>query len=274
MANFMVPTNAKLAKGDDISSFDLPVDREVTLLQWGGDFSGNKLKPIIFGNANGLSIKVLPDKIPAASTLFKVSAKQTPATITIGAFVATTGADFSEHLTINVKPSPTKHPGYDFDLLAEMAASNDAKKIKLYSELMKNPKPLVEQNTAPGHYNCGDFTGGYGTKFFGKPTSTDNFAYYRKPTSTAMEDLRFDTAQMKRGIARIQSLLRQGISVRVWPIHAGGFGATIRASDATHYATIVGYGPNKFLFIDPWPDGSNFPYDGGMYPPLRKHPTF
>jgi hypothetical protein len=39
MANFKISEN-----GEDISWFDLPLNREIKLLQWGGDASGNKLE--------------------------------------------------------------------------------------------------------------------------------------------------------------------------------------------------------------------------------------
>ena len=127
----------------------------------------------------------------------------------------------------------------------------------------------MKQNTESGHYNCGDVSAGYGKRLFDNPTTTAFFAYYLPPTSDKVDDLRFNPQQMNGAIGRIKASLNKGISIRVWLIHDDGFGKVISARDATHFVTIIGYGGTKFLYLDPWPDGSKFQYEGGMYPKLN-----
>ncbi|MGN6308312.1 MAG: hypothetical protein ACTHNN_01995 [Xanthobacteraceae bacterium] len=266
MANFKIPED-----GEDIHSFDLPTGRKVTLLQWGGDAGGNKLKLAV---DSGVSLDVLPTKLPAASTAFTLESTVPGAVVRVSAVVDGTTQKYSSDLVVNVKGKPKKHVGYDFDLISNLAITGNAKDIRNYSQMMVDPEPLLGQNTAEGHYNCGDVSASYGSKLFHKPTSVTYNAYYLKPTSKKMEDLRFNPDQMRNAIGRIRNLLRQGTSVRVWLIHDDGFGSVIQSTDATHFVTIVGCGGNNFLYIDPWPGGSRFPYDGGMYPPRRAPRTF
>ena len=54
---------------NDISSFTIPQGRSVKLVQWGGDWSGNKLE-LDLKSAGGIDMTVHADKLSAASTLF------------------------------------------------------------------------------------------------------------------------------------------------------------------------------------------------------------
>ena len=269
MANFKIPQD-----GEDISSFDLPLKRDIALVQWGGDFSGNKLSlSVSSGSSFGL-IDVKPTKLPSAFTEFILKGLSAPSTFKVSAYVPGTSNKFSEDLTVNVLPSASKHPGYSVDLISSMAIKGDAKKLRLYSQMFKDPVPVLQQDTRPHHFNCGDVAANYGKKLFGKDTSTTYNAYYNTPTSDKMDDLRFEPSRMSGAIGRIKSLLDNGTSVRVWIVDNDGFSKFIQPTDPTHFVTIVGYGANKFLYIDPWPDGSNFPYNGGMYKPRVSPPTF
>ena len=140
--------------------------------------------------------------------------------------------------------------------------------------MMTDPEPILKQDTTAGHYNCGTVSENYGQKFFHNKTSVTYFAYYLSPTSDKMADLRFDPKRMAASIALIQNLVRQGIPVRVWIVHDDGFGKVISETDPTHFVAIVGYGGNRFLYIDPWPSGSALGYNGNMYPPKTTSPTF
>jgi hypothetical protein len=85
-----------------------------------------------------------------------------------------------------------------------------------------------------------------------------------------MVDLRFNPTLVEHGIQKIQLHLRRGTPVRVWLIHHDGFShPVIRGDTRTHYLTIVGFSANKFLYLDPWPNGSRLDYQGGMYPKKR-----
>lgn len=266
MANFMIPHNAKRAEGEDVSTFDLPLGRTLTLLQWGGDSGGNKLVPTVVGKAAPVHVDVLPDKIPAASTLFKVTGNTAPASAKIAAFVLGTARNYSESLTINVLPEARKHPTYAVDLVSEMATKGDARRVALYSRLMKNPDPLVGQDMGKAKLDCGDVAATYGGKLFGKKTDLTINAYFTVPSTKTklLADLRFDPVRMKATIAKLQNLLNHGISARVEVVFRDGF--NVGRSMGTHFVTLVGYGGNKFLSIDPLPGFSKFPYDGGMYP--------
>jgi hypothetical protein len=166
---------------------------------------------------------------------------------------------------VNVKGAPQKHPGFEVDLLSKLAISGNGNDIATYTKVVQANKVLLEQNTTAGKYNCGDVSAGYGPKIFNTPASVTYNVYYKTPTSNKMADLRFDPVQMQGAISRIKALLFKGTPVRVWLIHDDGFGQQIQGSDATHFSTIFAYGGGKFLYLDPWPDGSVMSYEGGMY---------
>jgi len=262
MAHFEIPEN-----GEGITAFNIPyLGKPLTLMQWGGDAAGNQLALNFDPGPPAVELKIIK-KMPAASTLFTVRGLMDDCTVTLNAFIPGTAQTYAKELTFNVLGKPVNHPGYTVDLLAQLAQSSSAKKVHLYNLVMTKPAPLLKQNTERGHYNCGDVSASYGGKLFGAKTSVANYAYYLPPTSDRMADLRFDANTMRLRINSIRGLLNQGVSVRVWLVHDDGFGTHITATDPTHYVTIVGYGEGKFLFIDPWPQGSAFRYAGGMYPP-------
>ncbi|MEO8127789.1 MAG: hypothetical protein ABJF23_14980 [Bryobacteraceae bacterium] len=266
MANFKIGEN-----GLDISSFDLPLNRTIRLLQWGGDFSGNKLEVTLTSSTPSVTLAVLPDKLPAASTAFTVKGTVSPVQVTVGAFVAGSAMAqrFSEDLKIKVCGEPTRQPGYSVDMLSELASTGNAKQIHVYSQIVTGPstdRNILSQNTTAGHYNCGDVAGAYGSKIFAKPTHTNYYRYYLTPTSDKMADLRFDDKMVRNGISRMKAFLDKRVSVRLWAIHHDGFAKFIVGDTRTHYLTVIGYSGDKFLYIDPWPSGSKLQYDGGMYP--------
>jgi len=84
-------SNFKLSEHDkDISSFVIPQSRSVKLVQWGGDWAGNKLE-LDLKTAGGVDIIVHSDKLSAASTLFTLVGRIHYATGKISAFVAGSG---------------------------------------------------------------------------------------------------------------------------------------------------------------------------------------
>ena len=265
MANFKIPEN-----GEDISWFDLPLNRTMKLLQWGGDLSGNKLALSLDRSIPSVDLKVLPDKVSAASTLFTLKGTVSGTDCGVTACVAGSTDRYSEDLKIHVGGVPTKQPGYTVDLLSDVALSGNEMRVHRYSRIMKDPstdKHILSQDTRAGHFNCGDVAADYGAKIFSQPTFTSYFVYYLPPSSDKMADLRFSPNSVRDGIAKIKANVGKGTPVRVWLIHDDGFSTPVIHGDwRTHFLTIIGFSGTKFLYLDPWPTGSFLDYDGGMYP--------
>jgi len=269
VANFKVSLH-----GDNIDHFDIPVNREIKLLQWGGDRSGNRLNVALEPHASPtIRLDVLDEPLPAASTSFTVIGSAPGVTAKVMASASGPQDPYCGDLYVNVKDEAKKHPGYEVDLISNLAIKGDAQDLYNYSRMMIDPEPILQQNIV-GRLNCGTVSENYGPKFFHTKASLAYNAYYLPPTSSRMDELRFDPNRMRSSFDRIQKLLRQGTPVRVWLVHADGFNKTITLSDPTHFVLIVGYGGNQFLYIDPWPDGSKFPYNGNMYPPKTTLHTF
>ncbi|QCI63443.1 C39 family peptidase [Phreatobacter stygius] len=267
MANFKIPEN-----GRDISSFDLPLDRTIRLLQWGGDPQGNRLDVALDRSVAGVTLTALSAKQPAASTLFEVKGTAIGTTFGVAAYLPGTTQRYSKDLKMRVCGEPVNQLGYTVDLIAQLAANGSAKQVYLYSRILSDPSDsthILSQNTTAGQYNCGDVAAGYGTKIFTKPTHTAYFTYYLPPQSDKMADLRFNANRLKLGIAKIKTMLDKGTPVRVWLIHHDGFKPIIQGDTRTHFLTIVGYSATKFLCLDPWPGGSELDYQGGMYAKTR-----
>jgi hypothetical protein len=266
MANFKVSAN-----GPDIGEYDLPLGRNMKLLQWGGDPRGNRLALALDPPGRGAELTVLPDNVSAASTLFALKSNSQGTSFRVTASQQGDGRTpgFSEALQVTVCGAPKKQPGYEVDLLADLAAHGSSYQAYAYARIMKdkgNFGHFLSQNTTPGHYNCGDVAASYGRKVFGKETFTASIAYYLPAKTDQIADLRFNPTLVEHGIQKIQLHLRRGTPVRVWLIHHDGFShPVIHGDPRTHYLTIVGFSSNKFLYLDPWPGGSILKYSGGMY---------
>src|SRR5262249_19785836 len=155
----------------------------------------NKLRIALDRSLANVNLKVLPDKVSAASTLFTIKGTATPLDFGVTACVAGTAQRYSEDLKIHVGGSPTKQPGYTVDLLSDVALTGNAVQIHQYSRIVKDPSDnthILSQDTRRGHFNCGDVAAGYGKKIFSKPASLSYFVYYLPPTSDKMADLRFN----------------------------------------------------------------------------------
>ncbi len=264
MANFKISEN-----GEDISWFDLPLNRTMRLLQWGGDLSNNKLALALDRSLPSVDLKVLPDSVSAASTLFTLKGTANGAEFSVTASVAGTTQRYSEDLKVHVGGDPTKQPGYTVDLLSDVALHGNSLQVYRYSRIMRDPPNnthILSQRTGGGVLNCGDTAAGYGPKIFSKDTYTNYYQYYLPPTSDKMADLRFNANAVRDGISKIKVFLSKGVPVRVWLIHHDGFSRPVIHGDPrTHFLTIIGFSATKFLYLDPWPTGSFLDYDGGMY---------
>lgn len=282
MANFKIPENK-----EDISWFDLPLNRTMTLLQWGGDATGNKLKLALDRSLPSVILTVLPDKTPAASTLFTLKGSAVTSEFGVTACVAGTTIRYSEDLKVQIRNEPTKQPGYTVDLLSDVALNGNALQVYRYSRIMRNPswdETHILSQRRSGRLNCGDTAAAYGVisnpdpnyylnastykakRIFSKSVYTGGKQYYLPPKSDKMADLRFDANLVRGGIAKIKKYLSDGHPVRVWLIHHDGFARpVIRGDTRTHYLTIIGFSATKFLYLDPWGGGSLLQYDGGMY---------
>lgn len=280
MANFKIPEN-----NEDISWFDLPLNRTMKLLQWGGDATGNKLKLALDRSLPSVVLTVLPDKVPAASTLFELKGSSVTSEFGVTASVAGTTVRYSKDLKVQVGNNPTKQPGYTVDLLSDVALYGNALQVYRYSRIMRDPPNathILSQKTT-GKLDCGDTAAAYGVisnpksylnasiykakHLFSKEVYLNYQLYYLPPTSDKMADLRFKANLVRDGIAKVKYMLSKGQPVRVWLIHHDGFARPVIQGDTrTHYLTIIGFSATKFLYLDPWPGGSSLQYDGGMYP--------
>ncbi|MEQ1952941.1 hypothetical protein [Mesorhizobium sp. CN2-181] len=268
MANFQIYETK-----EDISAFDLPLNRDVKLRQYGGDRDGNRLEVTLApGGPGGVDLTVLPEKLDAASTAFNARGTRQGAYVEISAFVAGSGQTqyYSKNLGLTVHGAPTKNAGYDVDLLSNLAISGNGAQILTYTRIFHGSagkSNMLSQDPDKPVLDCGDVAGAYGAKLFGKATNTDWIAYYLPPKTSKRADLRFEPGQMRAKIARIKRLLDQNISVRVWVVDDDGFSIPFIQSNAnnTHFITLIGYAASKFMMIDPWPGGSSLNYDGGMY---------
>lgn len=82
MANFKISMT-----GTDIGEFDLPVGREMKLVQWGGDASGNRLELVVNPPVSSAELNILPDKLGAASTAFALKGNTAGVSFKVSAFV-------------------------------------------------------------------------------------------------------------------------------------------------------------------------------------------
>jgi hypothetical protein len=241
------------------------------LLQWGGDPGGNQLGLGLDPPTPSVELKVLPDKVSAASTVFTLKGNAEGVSCRVRASQSSGGRakGFSEDLKVNVCGAPTNQPGYSVDLVADLAANGSSYQVYAYHRIMNDSatdEHILSQDIRRGHFNCGDVAASYGRKIFGKETFTTNVQYYLPAKTDQIADLRFDPTLVEHGIQKIQLLLRRGTPVRVWLIHHDGFShPVIRGDPRTHYLTIVGFSSNRFLYLDPWPAGSVLYYTGGMY---------
>jgi hypothetical protein len=241
------------------------------LLQWGGDPSGNQLELGLDPPTPSVELKVLPDKVSGASTLFTLKSNAHGVSCRVRASLPNGSRvrGFSNDLKVNVCGAPTNQPGYAVDLVAALAAHGSSYQADAYTRIMLGPdsnEHILSQDTRGGHYNCGDVAASYGRKIFGKETFTTSILYYLPAKTDQRADLRFNPTLVEHGIQKIQLHLRRGTPVRVWLVHHDGFShPLIRGDPRTHYLTIVGFSSNKFLYLDPWPYGSVLDYAGGMY---------
>lgn len=193
----------------------------------------------------------------------------------------------------------TNHSGMTVDLLAELLGrAKDARKNSLYDRILdsSNNRPetidltnLIPSNNQSHPFNqegsddngvrkrkgntltCGDEMKNFGESAMGGVEL--NFFPYHKirkdligKGSTDRKLMEYDAAQLARGVTKIRSLLDGKKPVRVVTIHDDvTYAAPLGTIVPQHYITIVGYGDgNKFLYIDPWPGGSNLSYTGGI----------
>jgi hypothetical protein len=163
MANFKIPENK-----EDISWFDLPLNRTMKLLQWGGDATGNKLKLALDRSLPSVVLNVLPDKVPAASTLFTLQGSAITSEFGVTACVTGTTNRYSADLKVQVGNSPTKQPGYTVDLLSDVALHGNTLQVYRYSRIMRDPPNnthILSQRTT-GVLNCGNTAAAYDQRYY------------------------------------------------------------------------------------------------------------
>jgi hypothetical protein len=271
MANFKIGEN-----GQDTTSFDIPCGREVKLVQWGGDAEGNRLELGFSDATAGFSLAPYSTKMAAASTLFGVRGNTPNSSVRITACVA--GSSHSQHyskpLQIICRGTPHNQPGYEVDLVANLAMNGNAKQIQSYSDMVNqernNCSDVLSQNVQT--MNCGDTARDYGKNIFGVKTYQGMQKYYLPSKSRKMMDLKFNPKIVTAGFARIKAIIAKGQPVWLWCVHGDGFAMPeINEKHPAHYVAAVGFSGHKLLYLDPWPHGSRLVYDGGMYPKQSNH---
>jgi hypothetical protein len=184
----------------------------------------------------------------------------------------------------------TNHTGMKVDLFAQLLGrSDEARRLDVYRRALdpsnnnvphdrdtwaaKLADQPLKQNTTPGKYDCGESIARFAKSFFGGVSLSYGKAYYVKPTSNAVADLRMDVSALEAGLKTIRKLLDDNKAVRVFAVHSDGFSTpVIGTTTHTHFLSIIGYGGtdnHQFLYINPWPDGSRVRYASGIFGTVR-----
>lgn len=268
MAHFMIGEN-----GEAISWFHVPLNRTVTLVQWGGDAGGNKLEVAATVSPPALDINPLDTKMKAASTAFTIRGVHPQTYTHLVGYVAGSQqrVAYTGKLEVWTGGAVQNQPGYEVDLLANAARHGDAQRVHMYSKFLTghpdSTNPL-SQDTRRGHWNCGAAARAAGPKLFGGKMDTtgspNTGRWYKSGHKGKMANLRFDPKRMAASVGKIQASLRAGNPVRLWVVVHDDFADTITAAFG-HYLTLIGIKGNRFLIFDPWPFGSMLKYDGGVY---------
>jgi hypothetical protein len=171
------------------------------------------------------------------------------------------------------------HDTMKFDLIAEAGRSNSGSKIFLVQRLLNNNKDdsnLFNQKSDKNtrdfktDHACGSVCARSGKVLFGKVE--ESYFTYHVPLKevSSRDEVRYREGTINRARQAIKLRLTSGTAVRV--------GATFRPRTSMlngglqptrsggHFLLIVGCNSDadKFLYIDPWPDGSTLTYKGGI----------
>src|SRR5262249_16323342 len=118
---------------------------------------------------------------------------------------------------------------------------------------------------------CGDVAADAGHILLGRVSTTYSSYHVPLRSVSSRDDVKYEPATMSRARAAIQRLLKGGTAVRVGTAHHATWGmfkgGDLRpTSSGGHFVLIVGWdeSANKFLYVDPWLDGSKLAYQGGV----------
>lgn len=212
------------------------------------------------------------------------------------------GREYSAPLAVTIG-ALTRHSGMSVDLFADVLGdSNDAQKLLVYLQSLKAAnndvsrivdasgglemrdletaladQPLKQKSdlSKPGEFDCGNALKRFGMANFGADHFVTEKDIYYAPFAKKAQSFTVKKSQIKinvdrlnRGMNSIRALLDKKTAVRVFVAHSEPLtvvNSLIAARGTTHYLTIIGYGGgNKFLYLDPWPGGSNLTYAGGI----------
>ncbi len=172
-----------------------------------------------------------------------------------------------------------KHPGMDFDLMANVIGGSDAgNRLAIQRLLLNDPDNIFEQhNTANiadfGRMGCGKVVNGRGKQVFRDMSPIFYEHPYHEPVSVVRKrsDVKYRSGVISQVRSSIKGFLARGIPVRVGVLD-GPVGMHIQDGKLIAYYvgghTVLIFACNNaatnFLYIDPWGGGSKFQYEGGI----------
>lgn len=259
---------------------------ELTLQQWGGaGISGDM--PTLYSSSPSVA-SVSDAKVQGHNQTFVLKGVGAGTAVLNGRDVGT-GNDWVIALHV-IAGDFQNHTGMTSDLIASnVGRGNDAHKIYRILRLLNNNVDDTNLLNQRSDYNtkmygrlcCGEVVLKAGRKIFGRVD--EQYQSYHIPIRVTAEDrkrgrvvtrddVRYADATMTRARMALVRRLKAGEAIRVGAVHRvyassiAGNGALQPNLDGGHYVLIVGCDDagSRFLYIDPWPTGSQLRYEGGM----------
>lgn len=164
------------------------------------------------------------------------------------------------------------------DLLAQASNGSDARRIVALQQILQNRKaPIIDQRD--GVYGsadrlvCGSVVQRVGADLFDE-VNHSGLSYHRPLPRTALNvswaNIIYDASRTWRAVEGIRKQLSVGHAVRVGVVYqpgrgmVGPNGALQPERSGGHSVLIVANRDNRFLYLDPFPQGSRTRYAGGL----------
>ncbi len=172
-----------------------------------------------------------------------------------------------------------KHPGMEFDLLADIIGGSDPRKTLAVQRLLFNlSENIFDQNNDAnekeyGHLACGKVVNGSGKALFGSMSPIFYENPFHEPLNQVKDrsDVKYKAVKIFPVRTAIREYLAKGTPVRVGVLDSpvGMFVQNrklVAYYSGGHTTLIVGCdsSASKFLYIDTWPGGSHMKYEGGL----------
>lgn len=292
MSHFQLPDGTRLwAKEFKDEKIAIHMGVEVELEQWGSTDAFGKTPRIHLDKEGAVELRLI-DR-PSSDKSFTIS-KRRFGLKAVGEGVATISGRDGEG---NITSTPLKvvagefknHEGMVRDLLADVGRSSKPSLLYLLQRFLHNDygnlfNQFNESSLVKYHspLACGRVAKAGGETLIGKVVSHsyEKDSSYHKPLRkvTSRDDVEYDPTAMRRIRRIIASHVKNGRPVLVGTTYEpktsmlkdGHLQAT---RDGGHSVLIVGCNDTgtKFLYVDPFPGGSNLKYKGGIaadtYPP-------